>query len=152
MAEWLGRGLQSLVHQFDSGRRLCPLLPVGRQAIQGFHERARGDVPALEARCVAPFLAWCPVAVGGGQTPIQCFTGGTLLADRGFDGLRVLAVFIGNRPLGHVRSVQVDGGPGRNLRRNYLPAVSEAAREAAVCTERRSCAAVATAASVDLIR
>jgi hypothetical protein len=25
VAEWLGRGLQSLVHQFDSGRRLFSL-------------------------------------------------------------------------------------------------------------------------------
>ena len=29
VAEWLGRGLQSLVHQFDSGRRLLGLVSVG---------------------------------------------------------------------------------------------------------------------------
>src|SRR3954454_6412918 len=32
VAEWLGRGLQSLAHQFDSGRRLSPLANPARCA------------------------------------------------------------------------------------------------------------------------
>jgi thiamine kinase len=32
VAEWLGRGLQSLAHQFDSGRRLVELVGAGREA------------------------------------------------------------------------------------------------------------------------
>src|SRR5262245_6603693 len=36
VAEWLGRGLQSLVHQFDSGRRLSELGLVSKALLPGF--------------------------------------------------------------------------------------------------------------------
>ena len=40
VAEWLGRGLQSLVHQFDSGRRLSPTEVRGaRRRLDGASER-----------------------------------------------------------------------------------------------------------------
>src|SRR3954453_19627083 len=53
VAEWLGRGLQSLVHQFESGRRLSasqgPDAPAGARPV-AFSLRANADRPRLDGR------------------------------------------------------------------------------------------------------
>jgi hypothetical protein len=43
VAEWLGRGLQSLAHRFDSGRRLSVAAQIGPQDL-GFYEPPRPDL------------------------------------------------------------------------------------------------------------
>src|SRR5215467_3644627 len=66
VAEWLGRGLQSLVHQFDSGRRLFDKRAEpgsARRVSDGFHRalfvqstQAISAVPCLCDPSVAPAL------------------------------------------------------------------------------------------------
>ena len=60
VAEWLGRGLQSLVHRFDSGRRLSPSF---------LHPSGWIDFAAFDNREVAGDVREVKVAVGVHREP-----------------------------------------------------------------------------------
>ena len=86
MAEWLRSGLQSRVHQFDSGRRLSPLpLPVALVSAGDPHRSAHGG-PSVWV------LRWSELIPPGGLVlDVACGRGRhtRALQDR---GLRVVAV------------------------------------------------------------
>ena len=97
MAEWLGRGLQSLVHRFDSGRRLRGVLLVNDIHSQ-LNETAVAEVAEVDSvQSVRAAVASArerglPVSIAGGRHAMggqQFCAGGVLLDTRGLD--RVLS-------------------------------------------------------------
>ena len=62
VAEWLGRGLQSLVHQFDSGRRLSRV-PERRRLPAGGAGLRRRLAPLTALLPAGRVLQHCPACI-----------------------------------------------------------------------------------------